>query len=314
MRDEALRTNKEAIRSLSIPAVYSLKQFFDTYLEQKPEIESGELNIIISSLINVLSNEHGLSLLTKLSTMADSDISNLDKILDEWSVSDIKTVLDEINCRIAVIDAVQKLCADPKTDELHVLHPLISQARWLFGIEYDNPNYTFNRRLSTVMKELLDGELKEETTINWNKRPDLVIASDHSISATCTEMIYNNDIAYVDRILIIELKKGGFTIGKKEIGQAEGYVESIYTGNKLNAKPYIKAFVIGDSVDAFTSHHKKLDDFGEVIAYTYDQLVRTAEKRLFNLKRKLEEHYNQFNSDDYVNAILNEPEQLKLNV
>lgn len=163
------------------------------------------------------------------------------------------------------------------------------------------------------MKELLDGELKGDTTINWNKRPDLVIASDYTISATCTEAFDDNDIAYVDRILIIELKKGGFTIGKKEIGQAEGYVESIYKGNKLNAKPYIKAFVIGDSVDAFTSHHKKLDDFGEVIAYTYDQLVRTAEKRLFNLKTKLEEHYNQFNSDDYVNAIMNEPEQLRLN-
>lgn len=314
VRDKAVRSNKEAIRALSIPAVYSLKQFFDTYLEQKPEVEEDDLNIIVSSLVNVLSNEKGLSLLAKLSVMSDSSLSDLDKILDEWSVSDIKLVLDEINSRIAVIDAIQKLCSDSQTDELHVLHPLISQARWLFGIEYDNPNYTFNRRLSTVMKELLDGELKEDTTINWNKRPDLVIASDHTISATCTEAIDNNDIAYVDRILIIELKKGGFTIGKKEIGQAEGYVESIYKGNKLNAKPYIKAFVIGDSVDTFTSHHKKLDDFGEVIAYTYDQLVRTAEKRLFNLKSKLEEHYNQFNSDDYVNAILNEPEQLKLNV
>ena len=314
VRDEALRSNKEAIRFLSIPAVYSLKQFFDTYLEQKPEVEIDELNIIISSLINVLSNEYGLSLLSKLSAMSDSDIANLDKILDEWSVSDIKTVLDEINARIAVIDAIQKLCSDPKTDELHILHPLISQARWLFGIEYDNPNYTFNRRLSTVMKELLDGELKEDTTINWNKRPDLVIASDHTVSATCIEEIDENGISCVERILIIELKKGGFKIGRDEIGQAEGYIESIYKGNKLNATPKIKAFVIGDSVDPSTSHHKKQEDFGEVFAYTYDQLVRTAEKRLFNLKTKLEEHYNQVNGEDYVKIILNEPEQLKLNI
>lgn len=314
VRDKAVRTNKEAIRSLSIPALYSLKQFFDTYLEQKPEVEEDELNIIVSSLVNVLSNEKGLSLLAKLSVMSDSSLSDLDKILDEWSVSDIKLVLDEINSRIVVIDAIQKLCSDSQTDELHVLHPLISQALWLFGIEYDNPNYTFNRRLSTVMKELLDGELKEDTTINWNKRPDLVIASDHTISATCIEEIDENGISCVERILIIELKKGGFKVGRNEIGQAEGYIESIYKGNKLNAKPKIKAFVIGDSVDPSTSHHKKQEDFGEVFAYTYDQLVRTAEKRLFNLKTKLEEHYNQFNGEDYVNMILNEPEQLKLNV
>lgn len=312
VRDEAVKSNKEAIRLLSIPAVYNLKQFFDIYLKQKPEVEVDELNIIISSLINVLSNENGLSLLTKLSVMSDASISDLDRILDEWSVSDIKTVLDEIDSRITIIDAIQKLCSDSQTDELHVLHPLISQARWLFGIEYDNPNYTFNRRLSTVMKELLDGELKENTTINWNKRPDLVFASDHTVSATCIEEIDDNEISYINRVLIIELKKGGFKIGKTEISQAEGYVENIYKGNKLNSKPRIKAYVIGDSVDASTSNHKTLENFGEVFAYTYNQLVRTAEKRLFNLRAKLEKHYNQFNSDDYINKILNEPEQMKL--
>lgn len=314
VRDQAVRTNKEAIRTLSIPAMYNLKQFFDTYLEQKPEIETDELNIIVSSLVNVLSNENGLSLLTKLSVMSDASLSDLDRILDEWSITDIKTVLDEIDSRIAVIDAVQKLCSDSQIDELHVIHPLISQARWLFGIEYDNPNYTFNRRLSTVMKELLDGQLNENTTINWSKRPDLVFASDQTISATCIEEIDDNDISYVDKILIIELKKGGFRIGKTEISQAEGYVESIYKGNKLNSKPRIKAYVIGDSVDPSTSNHKTQEDFGEVFAYTYDQLVKTAEKRLFNLKAKLEEHYSQFDSANYVKAILDEPEQMKINI
>lgn len=228
VRDEAVRINKDAIRSLSIPAMYSLKQFFDNYLEQKPEVEADDLNIIVSSLVNVLSNEKGLSLLAKLSVMSDASISELDTILDEWSVSDIKTVLSEIDARLAVIDAIQKLCSNPKTDELHVLHPLVSQARWLFGIEYDNPNYTFNRRLSTVVKEFLDGKINENTTINWNKRPDLVLASEYTISATCIEEIDDNGITYVDRILIIELKKGGFKIGRSEMSQAEEYIESIY--------------------------------------------------------------------------------------
>lgn len=164
------------------------------------------------------------------------------------------------------------------------------------------------------MKELLDSQLNENTTINWSKRPDLVFASDQTIYATCIEEIDDNDISYVDKILIIELKKGGFRIGKTEISQAEGYVESIYKGNKLNSKPRIKAYVIGDSVDPSTSNHKTQEDFGEVFAYTYDQLVKTAEKRLFNLKAKLEEHYSQFDSANYVKAILDEPEQMKINI
>lgn len=312
VREDVIRTNRESIRSLSIPAMYSLKAFFESYLEQKPEVEVEDLNIIISSLVNVLKNENGLSLLAKLSVMSNASIADLDKILDEWSVSDLKEVLSEIDSRIMVIDAIQKLCSDPTTDELHVLHPLVSQAKWLFGIEYDNPNYMFNRRLSTVMKGLLDSDTKEDTSINWNKRPDLIFTPEFSLSATCTEDFDQNDIAFINRILIIELKKGGFKIGRKEINQAEEYVDSIYKGNRLNSLPKIKAFVIGDSIDPAISRRKTQEDYGEVYAYTYAQLIQTAEKRLFNLKNKLEEHYNQFDSDDYVKAILDEPEQLAL--
>ncbi|MEG0895748.1 MAG: hypothetical protein RSE93_08515, partial [Oscillospiraceae bacterium] len=313
VKEDVIRKNKEAINSLSIPAIYNLKAFFESYLEQKPEVEVDDLNVIISSLINVLNNENGISLLAKLSSMSDESITDLDKILDEWSVSDIKEVLSEINSRIIVIDAIQKLCSDSNTDELHILHPLVSQAKWLFGIEYDNPNYTFNRRLSTVMKSLLDSDIKEGTSINWKKRPDLIFTPEYSLSATCTEDYDRNDIAFIDRILIIELKKGGFKIGRKEISQAEEYIDSIYKGNKLNSSPKIKAFVIGDSIDTAVSTQKTLENYGKVYVYTYSQLIQTAEKRLFNLKDKLEEHYNQFNSDDYVKAILNEPEQLTLN-
>lgn len=312
VRDEALRTNKEAIRTLSIPAIYNLRCFFDTYLEQKPEIEADDLNVIISSLVNVLSNENGLSLLTKLSVMSNATLTELDKILDEWSVSDIKNALDEINCRIKVIDAIQKLCSDKSTDELHVLHPLISQAKWLFGIEYDNPNYTYNKTLSTVVKKLLDNDVKEGTSINWSKRPDLIFTADYTVSATCTEDFDENGISFINRILIIELKKGGFIIGRKELNQIEEYIDSIYKGNKLNSSPKIKAFVIGDSIDATISKSRTQEDYGELFAYTYSQLVQTAEKRLFGLKTKLEDHYNQFNSEDYVKAILNEPEQMRL--
>ena len=93
--------------------------------------------------------------------------------------------MNEINARIVVIDAIQKLCSDPQTDELHVFHPLISQALWLFDIEYDNPNYTFNRRLSTVMIELLDVEVKEDTTINY---PSVSVPQSHRSTCDHTDL------------------------------------------------------------------------------------------------------------------------------
>ena len=312
VRSDAIRRNLKKIETLSIPALYDLKGFFEYYLEQRPEVDNDELSIIIDALVSVLQARNGVFLLQKLANMDSADIDTLNDILDEWSISDIKDVLEEIDNRLKVINAIEQLCSDPTTDELHVLHPLVSQAKWLFGIEYDNLNYTFNRQLTTVMQSLLKSQRKEDVDINWKKRPDLVIGSGFSVSSTCIEEADANDVFCISKILIIELKKGGFTIGRGEVVQAEEYIDSIYRGNKLNCKPKIKAYVVGDSVSPAIGTHKTLENYGEVYVYTYAQLVQTASKRLFNLKNKLIERYQEMNAKDYISEILNEPQQTEL--
>ena len=170
VRSDAIRRNLKRIETLSIPALYDLKGFFEYYLEQRPEVDNDELSIIIDALVSVLQARNGVFLLQKLANMDSADIDTLNDILDEWSISDIKDVLEEIDNRLKVINAIEQLCSDPTTDELHVLHPLVSQAKWLFGIEYDNLNYTFNRQLTTVMQSLLKSQRKEDVDINWKKR------------------------------------------------------------------------------------------------------------------------------------------------
>lgn len=312
VRKDVIENNIEKIKKLSIPSLYDLKNFFETYLEQKPEIDADELNIIINALISVLQSRNGLSLLEKLSKMNIDDVDTLNRLLDEWSIADIREVLDEIDRRLQVINAIERLCSDPMTDELHVLHPLISQAKWLFGVEFDSPNYTFNRTLTTVLQTLLKGQRNENVNINWSKRPDLVIGNDFTISATCTEEADKNEIFVINKVLIIELKKGAFTIGRKEMGQAEEYIDSLYKGNKLNCKPKIKAFVVGDTISESISTKKTQEDYGEVYAYTYRQLAQTAGKRLFNLKDKLTVHYQTLDKKDYLSEILKKPSQSDL--
>lgn len=312
VRNDAIRRNLDRIETLPIPALYDLKSFFDCYLEQRPEVDSDELAMIVDALVSVLQARNGVSLLQKLAGMNGEDIDTLNALLDEWSVSDIRDVLAEIDSRLKVIAAIEQLCSDPATDELHVLHPLVSQAKWLFGIEYDNVNYTFNRQLTTVMQSLLKAQRKETEDINWKKRPDLVIGSDFSVSSTCTEEADDNDVFCIRKILIIELKKGGFKIGRGEVVQAEEYIDAIYRGNKLNCKPKMKAYVVGDSVSPTIGTHKTLDDYGEIYVYTYAQLVQTASKRLFNLRNKLSERYQEMNANDYISEILNEPRQTEI--
>lgn len=306
VKQDVIQKNLSMIKRLPAPALYDLNNFFESYLEQRPEVDSEELNIIINALVSVLQSRNGISLLEKLPAMDVEDMDTLNEILDEWSVSDIRIVLDEIDQRLKIISAIEQLSEDPNTDELHVLHPLISQAKWLFGVEFDSPNYTYNRTLSTVMQELLRGQRNIIPDINWAKRPDLVIGDDYTLSAVCTEEADSNEVFSINKILIIELKRGGFAIGRKEINQAEEYVDDIYKGNKLNCHPIIRAFVVGDSVSPSISVRKTQEDYGEVYAYTYSQLVRTAEKRLFNLKEKLTARYEQMGYKDQLSEILGE--------
>lgn len=312
VKKDVIRKNIDKIETLSIPALYDLKGFFENYLEQRPEIDNDELNIIVNALVSVLQSRNGMSLLEKLSSMDIEDVDALNIILDEWSVTDIRTILDEIDQRLKVINAIEQLCSDPTTDELHVLHPLISQAKWLFGIEFDNPNYTFNRTLTTVLSVLLQSQRKESIDVNWSKRPDLAIGSDFTLSSLCVEDADENEVFVINKILIIELKKGGFTIGRQEMNQAEEYIDAIYRGNKLNCTPKIKAFVVGDKVSPSISTKKTLEDYGEVYAYTYRQLVQTAGRRLFNLKDKLIVRYKELDTKDYLAEILDEPRQMEL--
>lgn len=319
VRGEVIKKNLEEIEELSIPSRYELKEFFDKYLEERPEVDTDDLNLIIQALINVLRSRNGLSLLSKLANIDPNEITVLDKLLSEWSIIDIKAVLDEIDGRLKVLDAIEKLCGDKETDELHTLHPLVSQARWLFGVEYDTPNYISNKTLSTIIKEFFENEKKTNVAINWAKRPDLVIASDFSLGATSIDEFDENEIIKTEKVLLIELKKGGFEIKRDEMNQAEEYVDYIYNGTSLNSKPKIKAFVVGDRISQAIGNKKTVSDnadneYGEIHAYTYPQLIKTAERRLLNLKEKLSERYDQMNVKDYLKDILDSPRQLEMKI
>ena len=84
-------------------------------------------------------------------------------------MKDALTVLSEIDRRISVIEAVRKLSQDKSVDELKVLHPLVTESRWLFGPEYDTAEYTSNRQLQTVVKLLFKEKIKDNHGVNLEK-------------------------------------------------------------------------------------------------------------------------------------------------
>ena len=221
----------------------------------------------------------------------------LNKILENWTIKDALTVLDEIDKRISVIEAIRKLSNDSTVDELHVLHPLIANARWIFGPEFDSPEYSFNSQLQTAIEKVF-GKKNDRSIFNNNKkRPDLVAVSKSVFSVTSTVSFDNETgLSMLNKVLIIELKRGGFKLGKEERNQAVGYVEDFVGCGAIIGNPYINAFVVGESFNEKLQPIQTIKNSNEVEMEKvhiclFSQLVDSSERRLFNLRARLNERY-----------------------
>ena len=286
--------------------------------KQHPTIHPDTLAIAVLAVINLEKSRSGTALLEKLTKLDDSDIDGLDRLLSQWTVRDALSVLDEIDHRLSVIVAIEKLCADPNTDELHTLHPLVTQAKWLFGPEFDSHEYASNVTLKSAAEKVFKQKAENSAFKNWRQRPDLVVLSDATYSIVGTEVFdsYVQNLTSIRDVLIIELKKGKSSIGREEMNQADGYVQDFLNCEILDGTPIFRAFVVGYEIDSKTQREKEIKENGvlraRVVATTYGQLTRTAHQRFFKLKEKIPGRYDEVSGSDLVSRVMQSASQASL--
>lgn len=241
--------------------------------------------------------------------------NRLADILNSWNVDDIATVIGEIDKRLVVIEAIQRIYDDKSTEELHTLHPLILNSRWLFGAQFDSPMFVSNSALTTVVKGLFkDKDYDLEAINNPKCRPDIICLKQYSLKAVCTDRIdiSAGEIMKPDQILIIEVKRGGFEITDEEVNQIEYYVRQIRKSAVLHSSATIDAYVVGAKLGDIDT--EKITTSGRIHAVTYGQLVDTASGKLFRLRERLKEHYDELGQESIVEQALKDIKQLKLDV
>jgi len=276
------------LNNVSPLTLHEIDEVIECIATNTPVAKQETILIAAEAIINLQKSKNGEELLAKLASFTEDDIVGLNELLTKWTVKDALIVLDEIDKRISIIEAIRKLSGDHTIDELHILHPLVTEARWLFGHEYDSAEYCSNNQLQTIAKNLFKKikNINNDLSLNLKKRPDLVILPDDTtISLTGIEEFNSNDgISCIGKILLIELKKGGFKIKREERQQIEYYVEDL---RKINGKSIpIFAYLIGESIDDI-EREKAVGDYGKVTVLTYSQLIDTAERRMFGLRQKL---------------------------
>lgn len=308
---DALTQNRTELASLGQGARLEVAEFTKALAQAHPTISPEFLSTAVKAVINLERSKSGAALLQKLSALPPGDVDGLDKLLSEWTIKDALRVLDEIDSRISVIETIRRLADDPKTDELHTLHPLILRSRWLFGPEFESEEYCSNATLRTVARALFGSA--DAQFINEKNRPDIVVLPDTTTcQLTGIECFDLADpvIVQLQHVLLIELKKGGFELGRKEVNQADNYVQDIAASGAMSGTPYICAWVVGQSIAAGVAKDKTLRadarDYGRVRATTFGALVDTANRRLLKLRDSLAERYEGIQTDDLLNRVFSQ--------
>lgn len=317
--EDALVQNRSELKSLGHGAQLEVTEFTKAVAQAHPMVSPEFLATAVKAVINLEKSKSGASLLQKLANLPATDIEGLDSLLADWSVKDALRVLDEIDSRLCVIEAITRLAEDPETDELHTLHPLILRSRWLFGPEFESMEYCSNMTLKSVAKQLWgDGD---PSFINDKKRPDIVVLPDRcTVQLVGIECFDPQDasVAQMQNILLVELKKGGFKLNRNEVNQADNYVQDIANSGYVNGSPFITAWVVGQSVAAGVSTAKTVGNdsrtYGQIRATTYGALVSTANLRLMRLRKTLQDRYDNLTTDALLAKVLATQEQSTLDL
>jgi Histidine kinase-, DNA gyrase B-, and HSP90-like ATPase len=288
------RDFRDQLEELSPLGKFEVNEVIEHVVDKHPTAAPEVLGISVEAVINLQSTRSGRALLQKLSQYSEMDIEGLNRFLDLWTIKDALCVLDEIDRRISVIEAISKLSGDSQIDELKILHPLMTEARWLFGPEFDSCEYISNKQLQTVAKKIFRVTSEAQLFENPKKRPDIILLPESTISVTgAAQFNLESDLSELRRILIIELKRGGSNLTRANRDQAVHYVEDFIECQQLTGNPPIFAYVVGETISNKVSRKQTVgdNDQGQVFATTYGQLVDTAHRRLFNLGKTLEERY-----------------------
>ena len=309
--ESVFREHISEIRDLGSSARMELQEFVSSVTKSQPTIPTESLSAAVRAVIDLEKTRMGSALLDKIIRLSEEDISGLDRLLGEWTVRDALSVLDELDRRLSIVDAIEKLSGDSKVDELHALHPLVTESRWIFGLEFDTPEFVANVSLTTAMREIFKKRLHGEIE-NPRKRADLIVLGDATVSGVATERVEETGLPTMSQVLLIELKRGAAEISRENMHQATDYVEDFLRSGLIEGEPHFRVFVVGHKKAGNVEPERNIGSRARVQVGTYGQLVRQAHRRLFRLKDRLATRYELVTGNDMLNRILAEPQQLPL--
>lgn len=299
LKKDLLECYEDELSRLPLLRRRELDGFFNDIAPSSYRYSKNVRDEIVQAVIKLQEKKSGRELLSKLMSYSEGEVDKLNALLDEWDVNDAYEVLDLIDKRIKLLEALRRYCDDKRADELHLLQPIITDSRWLFGPEFESSEYVANKTLQNSMKKIFSNSFGEISFDDAKRRPDLVLIDSGYVSATAiSDIDRDTKMDTIRHILIIELKRGGFKITKNEKNQASDYTDAFVNYPNLR-KPAVTTYVVGSEIDVGISPKYTCgeNNEGSIFIVTYSHLIDTAERRLFNLRQRLSDRYDDMSID-----------------
>jgi hypothetical protein len=117
------------------------------YGEPESRVES-----IVSVLLEALERTDYRAILDHLHEAKSSDIATLAESLADFGLAELAIIAEQARGRMAMLDRLETLCANPATLEKQV-HEALEANLWVFGLEYSF--FSSNKTLKRQVEELL---------------------------------------------------------------------------------------------------------------------------------------------------------------
>lgn len=275
--------HKTVVKELPMLSRERWGQFLDQIVDRCPSLSVKQIDQVMGLLANLEMAEFQYSLLSKLHTLKPSELDQWNDVLERWTISTAKAVLDEIEKRLKLIEEIRTKTSNPETDEVQELQPLFGQALWIFGPQYESIEFTSNRGMTTVIKTLFDGQQRGS-----RNRPDFVVTPSSSVGFYARPS-FDADANEngTDVLIIVELKKPGVILGTDEKAQVWKYVRELIQKGYVTDRTTVFGYVLGDRIDPTETGERKEGDRTIIRPMLYSSFIGQAEKRMLNLHRRL---------------------------
>lgn len=248
----------------------------------------------------------GYDILKKLAACSPNDLDSWNAIMDQWSATNASLVLSELGERLRLLSKLQQLMNNQMTDEVHDLQPLFERGLWMFGPEYEAVDFRSNRG----MAEVIGNFFKRPDERASRRRPDFVALTDSSIGAYAADNYSDSGEPFGYRkVLIVELKRGGFTITQNEVDQARDYIKEIRAAGCVDRHTRMDAYILGSDLEEGLEE-STIGSSSFMWPMRYDTLLTRAHVRTFNLQRKLEALKPLDRGDPELKAVIGDPSEL----